>query len=168
VKPTDHAQSNAFGLLLGAVDYPMFVVTAAAGGQRAGCLVGFTTQVSIEPRRFLAALSDKNRSFRVALRADRLAVHAIAAAERSLVRLFGEQTGDLVDKFAQCDWHEGPGGVPILDRAAAWFSGAVVQRVPFGDHTGFVIEPDAGECRSAAGGLISFADVRDLDPGHDA
>ncbi len=35
------------------IDYPMFIVTAAAGGRRAGCLVGFTTQCSIHPPRFL-------------------------------------------------------------------------------------------------------------------
>lgn len=86
-------------------------------------------------------------------------MHAIASAQRSLVRLFGEQTGDDVDKFAHCAWHDGPGGVPILDAAAAWFSGAVAQRVPFGDHTGFVIEPDAGDRRAPNRDLISFADV---------
>lgn len=35
--------------LTAALDYPMFVVTVAAGGERAGCLVGFATQCSIDP-----------------------------------------------------------------------------------------------------------------------
>ncbi len=36
----------AFESLVGSMDYPMFVVTVNAGGERSGCLVGFVTQCS--------------------------------------------------------------------------------------------------------------------------
>src|SRR3954463_13997797 len=103
------------------LDYPMFVVTIAGDGQRAGCLVGFSTQGSIHTARVIVGISDKNYPYRVAQTATRLAVHVLDQKDRDLASLFGEQTGDEVDKFAQCRWHEGPEGVPILDDAAAWF-----------------------------------------------
>jgi flavin reductase (DIM6/NTAB) family NADH-FMN oxidoreductase RutF len=45
--------SETFTKIMGSLDYPMLVVTAAAAGERAGCLVGFATQASIDPARFL-------------------------------------------------------------------------------------------------------------------
>ena len=44
--PRDQA---AFDRLVNRLDYPMLVVTAEADGERAGCLVGFATQCSIQP-----------------------------------------------------------------------------------------------------------------------
>jgi hypothetical protein len=46
------------------LDHPMVVVTTRAGNERAGCLVGFATQVSIGPPRFLVGLSKRNRTYR--------------------------------------------------------------------------------------------------------
>jgi flavin reductase (DIM6/NTAB) family NADH-FMN oxidoreductase RutF len=37
---------NAFERIVGELDYPMHVVTAAEGDERDGCLVGFLTQCS--------------------------------------------------------------------------------------------------------------------------
>jgi flavin reductase (DIM6/NTAB) family NADH-FMN oxidoreductase RutF len=158
----------AFEELVGHLDYPMFVVTTAVGEQRAGCLIGFATQASIHPRRFLAGLSDKNHTYRVATTAQRLAVHVLGQGEGDLARLFGSQTGDEVDKFAQCEWRAGPEGVPILTGAAAWFSGRILERLRLGDHVAFLIEPDSGEITDDIGDLVTFTDVRDLDPGHRA
>ena len=41
-------------------------LTVAVGEERAGCLVGFASQVSIHPPRFLVGLSVNNRTYRVA------------------------------------------------------------------------------------------------------
>lgn len=159
---------SAFEELSGRLDYPMFVVTARApDGERAGCLVGFSTQASIDPLRYLVAVSERNHTYRVALRSSRLAVHALSQSAREVAVLFGTQTGDDVDKFARCAWHDGPDAVPVLDDAAAWFSGPVLTTLPFGDHVGFLLAPDSGEC-SAGAPLLTFSDVRDLEPGHGA
>lgn len=159
---------DAFEALVGQLDYPMFIVTTAHGDQLAGCLVGFATQASIRPRRFLVGLSDKNRTYRVAAEADRLAVHVLAEGDGQLTRLFGEQTGDDIDKFAHCEWRRGPLGVPILSGAPAWFSGRILERLRLGDHVAFLIEPDSGEVPGPIEDLITFADVGDLEPGHGA
>ncbi|MDH6580477.1 flavin reductase [Kitasatospora sp. MAP5-34] len=64
------------------LDYPVLVVTAAADGARAGCLVGFGSQCSIDPPRFTVWLSKANRTFRVAKRAEFPVVHLLPAHRR--------------------------------------------------------------------------------------
>ena len=58
--------TEAFGKLVSLLDYPMFVVTTRADDEPAGCLVGFASQVSITPPRFLVGLSKRNYTYRVA------------------------------------------------------------------------------------------------------
>ena len=160
--------SAAFDDLVSLLDYPMFIVTTASEGHPAGCLVGFTSQTSINPPRFLVGLSRKNHTFGVAQSADHLAVHVLPREELPLARLFGGTTGDTSDKFGQCEWHTGPQGMPILDAAPAWFVGRGLRRFDVGDHVGHLVEPVAGTAPDTLGELISFSDVRDVSPGHNA
>jgi len=158
--------SSAFERIVDDIDYPMYVVTAARDGERSGCLVGFTSQCSIDPPRFAVWISERNHTYELAAGADHLAVHLVRADDRSLAELFGEATGDDVDKFARCRWHDGPHGSVVLDDCD-WFVGRVLTTVPGGDHTGFLLEPIAGEHHRASPPL-GFQAVRDLSPGHDA
>lgn len=146
----------------------MFVVTTQVRGRRAGCLVGFATQCSIQPPRFLIGLSKRNNTYRIARDADHLAVHVVSRQHAELAQLFGSQTGDTCDKFSRCNWHVGTQSMPILDDAAAWFVGKVLTRIDVGDHVAHLLEPIAGDAPDWLGRLITLADVADLDPGHDA
>lgn len=159
--------SEVFNDLAGDLDYPMLVVTVAAGDQRAGCLVGFAAQCSIDPPRFMVWLSKQNHTFQVAQGADALAVHVLSATDRDLAVLFGSQTGDAVDKFERCEWQEGPFGLPVLTGCARWFAGPVLDLTDTGDHMGFLLEVQAASAQPWAGQL-GFQDVQDLEPGHDA
>ncbi|OBI82060.1 flavin reductase family protein [Mycobacterium sp. E740] len=150
------------------LNYPMFIVTTHADAENSGCLVGFASQTSINPPRFLVGLSRRNRTFRIAQSATHLAVHLVSREHLQLAQLFGGETGDHTDKFARCDWHTGPEQMPILDDAAAWFVGEVVRRFDVGDHMGHLLEPVAGEPPSDLEQWVTFADVRELEPGHDA
>lgn len=156
-----------FPQLMALLDYSMLIVTAAAGGERAGCLVGFASQVSIDPPRFLVCLSDKNRTFRVAQRTDVLVVHFVPAEAGELAELFGGQTGDDIDKFARCPWRPGPEATPVLVELENWFAGRVLERMPFGDHEGFLLEPIAGQAGRGAGSL-TFHRAKAIEPGHPA
>lgn len=158
----------AFEKVAAELDYPMLIATTGADGELAGCLVGFATQVSMSPARFLICLSDKNRTFAVAARASHLAVHYVTVGQVELARLFGEQSGDAIDKFEHCEWTMAAGGTPILTKAECWFSGPIVQVVTFGDHTGFVIEPDCGAAPELPAPLLSSRQVQDFDAGHGA
>ncbi|HET7665549.1 MAG TPA: flavin reductase family protein [Mycobacterium sp.] len=160
--------TEAFEKLVSLLDYPMFVVTTRSGDEPAGCLVGFASQVSIHPHRFLVGLSKRNHTYRIAEDASHLAVHLISRQHFELARLFGSETDDHTEKFARCTWHPGPHGLPILDNAAGWFAGAVLGRFDLGDHVGFLLEPVAGSAPDGFGQLVTFSDVRDLEPGHEA
>jgi flavin reductase (DIM6/NTAB) family NADH-FMN oxidoreductase RutF len=159
---------DAFDRLVSLLDYPMYVVTTRVDDESAGCLVGFTSQVSIRPPRFLVGLSKRNHTFRVAEGATHLAVHLIGRRHSELARLFGSETGDSTNKFARCAWRSGPNGMPIVDGAAGWFVGEVLSRYDLGDHVGFLLEPVDGSAPDKFEQLVTFSDVRDLDPGHDA
>ncbi|MGC9441829.1 flavin reductase family protein [Streptomyces sp. WG5] len=158
---------DGMNVFLERLDPDMCVVTAAADGERAGCLVGFSSQCSIEPVRFVVWLSDVNRTFRVARAADVLAVHLLARDQRRTAEVFGGQTGDRTDKFQQVRWREGHGGAVVLEDAEAWFVGRVVDRVVGGDHVGHVLEPVEWGGREASGGpLLRLADALTIRPGH--
>jgi len=153
---------DALDRFVAGLDYPMYIVTVDGP---AGCLVGFATQSSIAPARFLVCLSKQNHTYRVAAGADAVAVHSLSPAERDLAALFGTCTGDEVDKFARCRWRRGRLGAPILERAPAWFVGRIVDRVDLGDHEGLLLEPSDVGGRTPAAPLM-FSAVRDLEAGH--
>ncbi len=159
---------ESFDRLVSILNYTMFVVTTQAGGHPSGCLVGFATQTSLAPQRFLVGLSRRNHTFKVARQSNHLAVHIVARSNVEVARLFGSQTGDNVDKFKQCSWHSGPAGMPILDDAAAWFVGKTLSRIDVGDHMAYLLEPIAAHISDDSGELVVFSDVVDLEPGHDA
>jgi flavin reductase (DIM6/NTAB) family NADH-FMN oxidoreductase RutF len=150
-------------------DVPMAIVTtiAADTGERSGCLVGFLTQCSIDPARFLVCLSTTNHTYRVAARAALLAVHAVGADQRELAELFGANTGDRVDKFARCHWAPGPGGVPLLPDCPRLFVGRILERYDLGDHTGHLLEPIESSGRPEPPALM-LSQAADLNPGHPA
>jgi flavin reductase (DIM6/NTAB) family NADH-FMN oxidoreductase RutF len=158
-----------FNRLMAKLDVPMFVVTTVAGdGERSGCLVGFTTQCSIEPGRFLACLSVINHTHVVASRATYLGVHLLPPDRVDLASRFGEQTGDEVDKFAEGGWTEGIGGVPLLDGCPDRFVGRILDRVALGDHTGYVLEPVAASAVDGPPGFLPLHEAEQLEPGHSA
>jgi flavin reductase (DIM6/NTAB) family NADH-FMN oxidoreductase RutF len=160
--------ASAFERVVGALDHPMLIVTTAAGGERAGCLVGFATQCSIDPPRFLVCVSDKNRTHRVLERgATTMVVHVVPRDAGELVELFGGETGDEADKFARCDWSEGPDGVPVLEDCRSWFAGRIVETVPLGDHWGRVLEPFDGRA-DYDGPAFPFSRAKHIEPGHEA
>jgi flavin reductase (DIM6/NTAB) family NADH-FMN oxidoreductase RutF len=157
---------RTFTSLMGELDYPMFIVTTVAGdGERSGCLVGFASQISIKPPRFLVGLSDKNRTYRVSQRAHHLAVHFVPSDGEELAELFGSATGDEVDKFARCAWHEGPAGLPILDDLPNWFAGRILERMSAGDHEVVILDPVAAE-RQAEEEELTFHRAKWIEPGH--
>ncbi|WP_039805412.1 flavin reductase family protein [Nocardia araoensis] len=159
-------RTAVFDAVVAAADYPVLLVTVQAAGRRAGCLVGFATQVSIEPRRFLIGLSKKNYTYRVAQHADRLAVHLLGSEQVSLARLFGGETGDDIDKFVHCDWHAGPGGIPVLSTVPSWFVGRIRDRYDLGDHVGMLLEPEDGAVLRPTAETLHYHSVADLVAGH--
>ena len=158
---------DAFDCIAATLTTPMAIVTVSARGERDGCLVGFSTQCSIDPLRFLVCLSTKNRTTELARGANSLVVHMLhdCATDRALARRFGEETGHDVDKLEGCDWEMGPDGAPVLSQCD-WFSGRIAERIPLGDHIGFVLDVAGGNAARTFEPYLDFVAVRHLDAGN--
>lgn len=163
----DQQAAEDFEELVGELDYPMFIVTTRCGEQLGGCLIGFATQCSIDPPRFLVCLSDKNRTTRLAQQAEAVVVHFVPASATELAELFGGQTGDDTDKFAHCGWHEGPHGLPILDDCDNWFAATIQARHPLGDHIALLLAPIEAHTGTPFN-EFTFHRARRIEPGHEA
>ena len=142
------------------LDYPMFIATVPGDG----CLIGFATQASIDPPRFLACLSNKNRTYRLAREASHMAIHVVPEDRMDLAELFGGETGDEVDKLARCEWSEGEGGVPLI-AGCPYLIGSIRRSFDVGDHVAF--ELDVLEVEGSARPL-HFQRAKRIDPGHEA
>ena len=158
--------ADTFERLVASLDYPVYVVTTAAAGERSGCLIGFGTQCSIKPPRFLACISKKNHTFPVAERAEALVVHVLDEDDKDTAELFGGETTDEVDKFERTAWRPGPYGIPVVEACDRWFTGRIVDRVDLGDHAGFVLEPIDAEVEDVDDQL-TFQQAKDIEPGHE-
>jgi flavin reductase (DIM6/NTAB) family NADH-FMN oxidoreductase RutF len=154
---------ETFEDLMAMLDYPAFVVTTQAAGQPAGCLVGFATQTSVGPPRFLVGVAKGSHTLGVASRAQHLAVHVLSRRHRALAELFGNQTGHQINKFDRCSWRAGPQGMPMLDDAIAWFVGRIVDRFDVGDHVAYLLEPVATWAPESFDDPLYLSDLDDLD-----
>jgi flavin reductase (DIM6/NTAB) family NADH-FMN oxidoreductase RutF len=157
--------AEAFHDIAADLDYPMVIVTTTDGSKRAGCLVGFVSQCSIDPLLLMVWMSKRNRTTRVAEKASGLLVHFPSRDEHELAVLFGSQTGDEVDKFARCRWEPGPDALPLLTDCSRWVAGRIVKRLDSGDHVGHLLALFEGAAGTSAGQL-GFQSMKDVQPGH--
>jgi flavin reductase (DIM6/NTAB) family NADH-FMN oxidoreductase RutF len=161
----------AYDELVGSTDPVMLVVTAAAAGQRDGCLVGFHSQCGIEPRRHALWMSKANRTTRLVSddRCTHVGVHLLRADQHELARRFGAVTGDEVDKLAGVALTTGPAGTPLLADCTDRLVGRKVALTEVdADHLCLVVEPVEvfGARRRPAAGWLHLSQVSDLVAGH--
>ncbi len=160
--------NEAFDILMSSLDPPLIVVTAAVGEERAGCLVGFHAQSSIDPGRYCVWLSKANHTYRVALRSTHLGIHFLTSVDLATAEVFGTLTGDNVDKFAKISTQDGPEGVPVLSDCPHHL---VVRRVALldegGDHVCIITEPVAVHSPGRFEPL-RLAQAEHLVPAHDS
>ncbi len=150
------------------VDYPFYIVTVrAADAEMSGCLAGFVTQCSIDPPNFLVCISKRNHTLAVAEHSSGMGLHLLGDDQVDLARLFGEETGDVVDKFASVDWRLGSTGAPLLVDSAVSMEGQILGHFSVGDHEAFLMRG----VRAVPGGhvgLLTYRGAPPLHPGHPA
>ncbi len=96
-----------------------------------------------------------------------MGLHLLGEEQVDLARLFGEETGDLVDKFASVDWRLGCTGAPLLVDTAVSMEGDILGHFSVGDHVAFLMRA----VRSVAGGhrgILTHRGAPPLEPGHPA
>jgi flavin reductase (DIM6/NTAB) family NADH-FMN oxidoreductase RutF len=162
------SDESPFAQLIAGLDPAMAVVTAVSDRERAGCLIGFHAQSSIEPERYVVWLSKANHTFRVALHAQYFGIHFLTEDDLELAKLFGTNSGDDVDKFAHCDWEPGPDELPVLTDCPNRFTAKRVALLDEGgDHVCLVVEPIDVSAVSPFRPL-RLSQTEELTPGHEA
>jgi flavin reductase (DIM6/NTAB) family NADH-FMN oxidoreductase RutF len=157
---------DTFAGIMSCLDNALIVVTTADGRERAGCLVGFHAQSSMDPGRYTVWLSKANYTYRVALRATHLGIHFLSSDDLPLADRFGTLTGDKTDKFAGLRVSPGAGGVPVLEDIWHW---VILRRIALldegGDHVCVTGEPVAA-ASSGPFEPLRLSQVGHLQPGH--
>ena len=162
--PLPCTRMDAFEGMVGELEYPMFIVTARAGDEPLGCLVGFTTQASIDPPRFIACLSHNNRTYRLGRDARRWASTPCPPTRRIWRSCSAARPATSTDKSRAAPGTRAE-GVPVVDRCANWFVGRVLaRRTP-------AITTRSCSSRSPAPpatGRVHVPRAKRIDPGHEA
>ena len=124
-------------------------VTVLTARQADGTPRGFTansfTSVSLDPPLLLVCLAKTAHSCETFMQADHFGVNILGQDQQALSALFASRE---IDKFQRCAWHEGAGGVPLLDGSLAQFVCVPDRLVDAGDHLvliGRVVEFVTGE-----------------------
>jgi flavin reductase (DIM6/NTAB) family NADH-FMN oxidoreductase RutF len=161
--PSPHEALEAF---FERIDFPYYVVTVrTTDGEMSGCLAGFVTQCSIDPPNFLVCIAKVNHTFGVAERSDAMGLHLLGNEQHDLARIFGEETGDLVDKFAECDWRLGPTGAPLLVDCAVSMEGHILGHFSAGDHEAYLVRAESA-VSGGHDGLLTYRGAPSFRPGH--
>ena len=155
-----------FATLIASLDPAMAVVTTLSDRERAGCLIGFHAQSSIDPARYVVWLSKANHTFRVGVHARHFGVHFLGEDDMELARLFGTASGDDVDKFAHCAWEPGRAGLPVLAGCPHRFTATRVALLDEGgDHVCLVLEP-VEVAPATPFRPLRLSQTTHLEPGH--
>jgi flavin reductase (DIM6/NTAB) family NADH-FMN oxidoreductase RutF len=68
-------------------------------------------------------ISKVNHTYAIAEGSTAMGLHLLGTDQAELGRRFGEETGDLVDKFEGLDWVPGRYGAPLLAESAVSLEG---------------------------------------------
>ncbi len=122
------------------MSYGLYVVSAEADGQRAGCVINTATQVTAEPPRIMVAVHKDNVTTDVIERAGAFTVTAIdKTADMPYIGNFGFRTSANFDKFEKYGCEISAVGSPYSpEHACALFACRVVKTVDVGTHLLFI------------------------------
>ena len=122
------------------MSYGLYVVSAEAEGQRAGCVINTATQVTAEPQRMMVAVHKDNVTTGVIQRAGAFTVTAIdKTADMPYIGNFGFRTSANYDKFEKYGCETSAVGSPYApEHACALFACRVVDTVDVGTHYLFI------------------------------
>jgi len=130
-------------------------VTIVTARDATGAPVGLTANsfnsVSLSPPLVLWSLSRTAGSMPAFERGSHYAINILAAEQHALAERFASKSAD---RFADLAFHEGAGGAPILDGAAAVFECFNRSRYEEGDHVIFVGEVERCSWRAGVPPLI--------------
>ncbi len=125
----------------------LYVVSAAADGMRAGCVINTAVQVTSAPPHISVAVNKENVTSGVISSAKAFALTVIdQTADMLYIGNFGFRTSSDYDKFAKYETRETALGMPYVpEHAAALFSCRLIDTVDVGTHLLFIGEVEDAE-----------------------
>jgi len=133
--------ASQIGKVIGLLDPPVWLVTAADGDKRGGFVATTAAAASIvsEMPRLLITVNERHNTYPLIEASGAMALHLIDETQLDLVWRFGLQSGRDVDKFAGLTSRTGATGSPLLPEAVAWLDGRVESKLDSGDRTIYLL-----------------------------
>lgn len=118
------------------LSYGVYIITAADGHTKAGCVVNTFNQVTSTPARVSVAVNKDNFTTGVILASGRFEATVLAeSAPMELIGRFGFQSSADIDKFADTQYALDEAGVPyVAEHAVAHFGARVIESIDVGTH----------------------------------
>ena len=123
------------------LSYGLFVLTTKLGDKINGCITNTAIQVTTEPTQIAFAVNKLNLTHDMLLESKVFNISIISeAADFSVFKRFGFQSGRDVDKFADYSAYKlTENGIPVITEGTnAYISGNVTSTVDLGTHTLFI------------------------------
>ena len=133
------------------LSYGLFVLTAKSGEKRNGCIVNTVQQVTSQPNQICVAVNKANYTHDMILETKEFTVSVISeAADFSLFKRFGFQSGREVDKFdGFSDFAVAENEIPYITAGTnSYICGKVVATQDLGTHTLLIAEVTKAEVLS--------------------
>ena len=129
------------------LSYGVYIISASNGSKKAGCVVNTFQQLTSAPARVSVAINKENATTGVVLESGRFEANVLAeSAPMELIGLFGFQSSNDVDKFAETAHALDAAGVPYLnEHVVAHFGARVIETVDVGSHYLVVGEVEEAE-----------------------
>ncbi|HZP28684.1 MAG TPA: flavin reductase family protein [Acidimicrobiia bacterium] len=126
---------------LRAINYGLYVLTAADGDDVGAAGVNWLTQASFEPPLVVAAVKDDSGTAAIINRTGAFAVNVLGEDQLDIGKAFFRSTTVEGDRVNGYRFEPGPDtGAPLLVDLPYWFEVRVTDTVAKGDHTIFVGE----------------------------
>lgn len=128
----DETEIRRFRDAIGQFATGVCVVTAFSENGPTGMTANAITSLSLDPLLMIVCFDRTSRTRVAAASSGRVAVNVLAAGQEEISKRFASKLSEE-EKFAEVGWSD-RGGAPVLDETIAWFSGALTDLHPGGDH----------------------------------
>ena len=144
------------------LDYPLALLSAAAGGKNHGCIINSLHQATSSfPAKFTVTVNRDNATAKAVAEAGCFSATVLAAdAPEEIINTFGYKSGRAVDKFAAYAVQTDQAGAPyITEGMASRISCKVLDQLEVGNYLIYVGQVTEAEVLSDAPGLTLKAFV---------
>ncbi len=108
------------------------VTTLTPSGEDVGLTISAFSSLSLEPAMVVLSVDNASQSLPYLTVGQPLGISVLAEGQGGLAHQFSRRG---IDRFAGVGTHRRGRGVAVIDGAAAWFTGEIVNAFPGGDHT---------------------------------